>query len=259
MNKERIRREFGEMEIPDMKPEILAKLHEETKISRHRRIRPVLIAAAALILVLTVAVGAAAGGMIRLIPGSRVYFRDDGGNIVRPQGFHAAESANVPLSERALDNIAPYVFDPGLGQEPTLFETADRAEMEALLDMPLILPEAVEERATGYRLWAAGTDGVAVSIYVQIQLDGNWGGDSVNVHLRGSIGSYITAGEPEMHAHTLPDGSAASLSVSETLSGTWSVFGFYTRDGAIYSLRLHGGESKKAALREANAILDTLR
>jgi len=47
MSKERIRREFGEIETPDMKPEILAKLHEETKISRHRRIRPVLIAAAA--------------------------------------------------------------------------------------------------------------------------------------------------------------------------------------------------------------------
>jgi len=259
MSKERIRREFGEIETPDMKPEILAKLHEQTKPVPRRRIRPVLIAAAALILVLTVAVGAAANGMIRLIPESRVSFRDDDGNIVRPQGFHAAESANVPLSERALDNIAPYVFDPGPGQEPTLFETADRAEMEALIDMPLILPEAVEERATGYRLWAAGTDGIAVSIYVQIQLDGNWGGDSVNVHLRGSIGSYITAGEPEISAYTLPDGSAASLSVSETLSGTWSVFGFYTRDGAIYSLRLHEGESKNASLREAKAILDTLR
>lgn len=259
MNKERLRREFCEMEIPDMKPEILAKLHKEAAPAPRRRLRPVLIAAAALILVLTVAVGAAANGMIRLIPGSRAYFRDDGGNIVRPQGFHAAESANVPLSEQALANIAPYVFDPGPGQDPTLFETADRAEMEALIDMPLILPEAVEERATGYRLWAAGTDGIAVSIYVQIQMDGNWSGDSVNVFLRGSIGSYITAGEPEISAYTLPDGSAASLSVSETLSGTWSVFGFYTRDGAIYSLRLHGGESKKAALREAKAILDTLQ
>ena len=259
MNKERIRKEFGEIEIPDMKTEILAKLHQENAPVPRRRTRPVLIAAAALILVLTVAVGAAAGGMIRLIPGSRVYFRDDGGNIVRPQGFHAAESADVPLSEQALANIAPYVFDPGPGQNPTLFETVSRAEMEALIDMPLVLPEAVEEKATGYRLWAVGANGEAVSIYVQIRLDGDWGGDSVNVYLRGSLGSYITAGEPEICAHTLPDGSTASISVSETLSGTWSVFGFYTRDGAIYSLRLHRGESKKNALREAKTILDTLQ
>ena len=258
MNEERIRKEFSTIEIPDMKPEILEKLHTENAPVPRRRIRPVLIAAAALILVLTVTVGAAAGGMIRLIPGSRAYFRDDSGNIVRPQGFHAAESAHVPLSEQALANIAPYVFDPGPGQAPTLFETSVRAEMEALIDMPLVLPEAVQERATGYRLWAAGANGEAVSIHVQIQLDGNWGGDSVNVYLRGSIGSYITAGEPEIHAYTLSDKSTASLSVSETLSGTWSVFAFYTRDGAIYSLRLHGIENKKEALREAKAILDTL-
>lgn len=257
MNNERIRKEFSEMKIPDMKAEILAKLNTPKKSSPRRRIRPVLIAAA-LILVLTVAVGAAASGMIQLIPGSRVYFRDEDGNIVRPQGFHAAESADVSLSEQALANIAPYVFDPGLGQEPTLFETSVRAEMEALIDMPLVLPEAVQERATGYRLWAAGANGEAVSIHVQIQLDGNWGGDSVNVYLRGSIGSYITAGDPEISTYTLPDGSTASLSVSETLSGTWSVFAFYPRDGAIYSLRIHGGESKKEALREVKAILDTL-
>ena len=144
MNEERIRKEFSTMEIPDMKPEILEKLHTENAPVPRRRIRPVLIAAAALILVLTVTVGAAAGGMIRLIPGSRAYFRDDSGSIVRPQGFHAAESAHVPLSEQALANIAPYVFDPGPGQEPTLFETSVRAEMEVLIDMPLVLPEAVK-------------------------------------------------------------------------------------------------------------------
>ena len=42
----------------------------------------------------------------------------------------------------------------------------------------------------------------------------------------------------------------------------WVIFAqryvVYTRDGAIYSLRLHGIENKKEALREAKAILDTL-
>ena len=260
MNEEKIREEFAALQPPEMKPEILAKLHEPKRTAPRRRIRPALLAAAALILVLTAAVGAAVSGTIQLIPGSRVYFWDDDGNIVKPQGFYPEQAADVQLSEQALANIAPYVFVPGPNQEATVFETASRAEMEALIDMPLILPEAIEKIATGYRLWATGANGEAASIYVQIQLNGNWGGNSMNVFLRGTMGTYVTGSEPEMSAHPLSDGSAASLAAAKSSqSGKWSVFAFYTRDGAIYSLRMHGGKSKNAQLREAKAILDTLQ
>lgn len=263
MNEERIRKEFDKMEIPDLKPEILAKLDEPKKTAPRRRVRPVLIAAA-LILLLTAAVGAASSGKIFLNPNNRIIVEDEQGNRLYPYGFTPGRaeniplSANVPLSEQALANIAPYVFDPGPDQQATLFETADRAEMETLIDMPLILPEAVEKMATGYRLWATGTNGEAVHIHVQIQLNGSWSGDSVNVQLLGMLGTYITGSEPEFHEYTLPNGEIASLSVSETRSGTWTVYAFYTRDEAVYTLKIHGTENKKDALQKAKDLLDTL-
>jgi hypothetical protein len=131
--------------------------------------------------------------------------------------------------------------------------------LEALIGMPLHLPEAFARAADGYRLWAVGTVGNPVSIRVQIRANGDWGGDlTMEVYLKGKLPAYITADEPELRGCLLTDGSVAPIAVSETVRTARALaISLYTREGAIYVMHLKG-EKKGDVIRQTEEILETL-
>ncbi len=252
----RLKEEFLSIEIPDMKEDIMKAVKKEKNTRERRRIKPAaVIVMAAMIAVLAVTVGAVAGGMLKLNRGGKIRLMDENGVIYNPTGFHLDEEVDVPLSEKALANIKPYVFLPRTGTESTFFEAADPAEMEAFLDMPLVLPQSIVRDANLYRLWASGANGEAVSIMVQIGTAED--ADVMEVYLRGSPGVIGTASEPVMESAMLPDGTPVSVAVAKRKSGGLVAHALYQVNDAVYHLRVYGS-TKWALLNQVQEILDTV-
>lgn len=253
---DRLKEEFLKMEIPDMKEDIMKNVKKENAPRERRRIRPAaVIVIAALFVVLAVTVGAAAGGMLKLNRGGKIRIMDENGVIYNPTGFHIEDEVDVPLSEKAIANIKPYVFLPLPGTQDTFFETADPAEMEGFLDMPLVLPQSIVREANLYRLWASGADGEAASISVQIGTPDD--ADVMTVYLRGSPGVIGTASEPVMENAMLPDGTPVSVAVAKRKSGGLIAHALYRVNDAVYHLRVYDN-SKWALLNKVQEILDTV-
>ncbi|MBE6560268.1 MAG: hypothetical protein E7662_04015 [Ruminococcaceae bacterium] len=252
MNEKKLKEEYLAMEIPAMKTEIMDAIASPKAKRTHRRIRPAAAAVMAM-LCLCMLMSAAAAGSMLLQEGSRYYSLDSDGNKVKPNGFHTDEDINAPLSEKALANIAPYVFSAG--DPATLYETEDRAEMEEFLDYLFRLPTAVD--AEFYRMWACGTADEVVSLYVQIPLTGAWENGSIDVHLRGGPLNILTGSTPKMYDYTLTDGTSVSLASYKTMSGANAVSALYMDNGAVYHITLRGG-SKNELLLQMKSILDTV-
>ena len=258
MKDNRLKEEFMAIEIPEMKPEILAKIHRQTDTHPRRRVRPAAIAViAAMLAVFGITAGAVTGGMLNLKNGSKYYFTDADGNIVKPTGFHLEGEIDVPLSETALANITPYLWFPAEGDTKREFETPSLEEMEEFLDMSLILPESVKTEAVLYRLNAAGNDGRPVSIHLHIQTAEN--PDAMSVYLLDNPDTIMTASEPEMEDYTLPDGTPVTIAVAKYQEGGRVAHALYRMDeeGAVYHLRTFA-DSKRELLETAKAILDTV-
>ncbi|MBQ2708628.1 MAG: hypothetical protein IJF67_10205, partial [Clostridia bacterium] len=201
---------YREIPAPELKAEIFAQIHGKKLPKPHRRLKTTAILAAAAIL-LTVTAGAAVVGSVKLLPGVTVLFRDDAGNLVRPEGYHLEQGADAPLSEKALANIAPYICHPA---DNLFYETTTRAEMEEFLDRKLHIPTAAEElEGTGlkYVLRAFGADGEAETISVSLY------GDSVEcsfgVNLKTNPYSLITGSRAELREYALPDGTPVTIAV----------------------------------------------
>ena len=253
MNEKKLKEEYLAVEIPAMKTEIMDAIASPKVKRTHRRIRPAAAAVMAM-LCLCMLMSAAAAGSMLLREGSRYYFRDSDGNVVKPNGFHTAEEPDVPLSEKALANIAPYVFSAG--DPATVYETADRGAMEEFLDLTMHLPAAMDS-AEFYRMWACGTADEVVSLYVQIPLTGAWENGSIDVHLRGGPLNILTGSTPKMYDYALTDGTSVSLASYKTMSGANAVSALYMDDGAAYHITLRGG-SKNELLLQMKSILDTV-
>ena len=257
MKDNRLKEEFMAMEIPEMKSKILAAVHRKPLAQPRRRVRPAAIAVlAAMLALFGITVGAGTSGMLNLQNGSRYYFTDASGNLVKPTGFYLEEEVNVPLSEKAMENITPYLWFPAEGETSRDFETSSLETMEEFLDMPLILPECVKEEATLYRLNAAGNDDKPVSIYLHIQTAEN--PDAVIVYLLGTPGVIMTASEPEMEEYTLADGTSVRIAVAKSQKGSLVAHALYRRDEAVYHVRVFA-DSKRELMENAKAILDTVR
>ena len=118
------------MEVPDMKTGILAAIRQKKAVSHRRRMRPAAIAViAAMLALFGITVGAGTSGMLNLQNGSKYSFMDADGKIVKPTGFHLEEDVDVSLSEKAMDNITPYIL-PLTAEEERFFETVSLEEME---------------------------------------------------------------------------------------------------------------------------------
>ena len=255
MNDERLKEEFFAMEIPDMKEDIMKAAKRENSEHPRRRMKPAaVIVMAAMIALLGITVGAAAGGMLKLNSGGRIRIKNEDGVIVNPTGFHLDEEVDVPLSEKALENIAPYVFTPG--EEAALYETAVQEEMETFLDMPLYLPDAIADGASLYRLWAVGADGAAVSIELQVVAEDERDA-SMNVYLRGSAAVIGTAGEPVMGEYALPDGTPVSVAVADSREGGMVGHALYKLNDAVYHLRVYGADHDEV-IERIEAVLETV-
>ena len=144
MKDNRLKEEFMAIEIPEMKTEILKKIRQKKAVQPRRRMRPAAIAViAAMIALFGITVGAGTSGMLNLQNGSKYYFIDADGNTVKPTGFHLEEDVDVPLSEKALANITPYIHLPLTDDEIISYQTISPEEMEEFLDMSLVLPENI--------------------------------------------------------------------------------------------------------------------
>lgn len=250
---QQLRNEVHGLDIPDLKQSILGAIRGNTPVFRQRKLRISRIAViAAILLLLTLTVGAAAGGILKLHSGIPYYFRDADGNQMEPSGVHLEEPIDAPLSETALANIAPYVFS--VGAEATLYETTALAELETFLDQPLYLPDTVISSAELYRLWAVGTDVYSATIYVKIQISDEL--DMV-VHLRSAPINVIMGSDPEFSDYTLPDGTSVQLASGERTRGGRTIQAFYMYDDVLYQISMVG-EKDKTLLREVKLILDTV-
>lgn len=252
----RLREEYLAMPIPEMKENITDAIRSQKR--SHPRRKPKLAAVAilaALIVLVPVTVGAAVGGALYLKTGSRFEVVDANGYRVRPNGFQLEEDICAPLSEQAMTNITPYIFTPGDGKA-TVYETADRKEMELFIDRPMYLPQAADE-AVLYRLWAAGADGKAVNIYVQIQIESEELQGDMDVYLLGGNLNFLTFGEPKMYEYALPDGTPVTIAVADTKDGGKVAMAFYKYEDAVYKLSLSGKNSRDL-LRDVHAVLDTV-
>ncbi len=256
MMEKRLKEEFLSMEIPEMKEDIMkaVKQGNNTRIREKRRIKPAaMIVLAALIAVLAVSAGAAAGGMLKLNSGSRYQFRDDGGNTVRPEGFHLDTEVDAPLSEKALANVAPYVFPSGA--MPTLFETREPEAMEEFLDSSMLLPEAITADTSLYRLWALGENGNPVTLYVQAVREDDL---SMDVYFRSGSINVITGSDPAYYEYRLPGGIPVNIAVAESRKGGMTGHALYESGGAVYHLAVSGRNTKNV-LEKLHTILDTVR
>ncbi len=249
----KIKEAFLAIDVPDRKAEILCALAEPARKREHRRIRP---AAAILmsVLFLTMLMSAAAAGSMLLREGSLYYYRDSEGNMIKPEGFHMKDAADVVLSEKALDNIAPYVYAP---RDPaTEYETATCGEMEGFLDYSMRLP-SFAENASRYVMTACGNSRETASVYVGIQPEGAGEDCSVRVYLRNVSINVRTASTPKLYDYALPDGTPVSIAFYKSMSGYDSVAAMYKDNGAVYHITLRGG-NKNELLTQIKAILDTV-
>jgi len=256
MKNNKLKEEFVAMEIPDLKPEILAAVRRESAVRPRRRMRPAAIAViAAMIALFGITVGAGTSGMLNLQNGSRYSFMDADGNIVKPTGFHLEEEVDVSLSEKAMDNITPYIL-PLTAEEERFFETVSLKEMEEFLDMPLVLPDKIKEEAILYQLRVyGGIDGNAVSILLHIQTADT--PDAMSVYLRGFPGVIMTASEPEMEDYALSDGTPVKIAVAKYQEGGLAAHALYRKDEAVYHVRVFA-DSKRELLDDVKAVLDTV-
>ena len=256
MKNNRIKEEFLAMEIPEMKTGILAAIRQKKAVPPRRRMRPAAIAViAAMIALFGITVGAGTSGMLNLQNGSKYSFMDADGNIVKPTGFHLEEDVDVPLSEKATDNITPYIL-PLTAEEERFFETFSLEEMEEFLDMPLVLPDKIKEEAILYQLRVyGGIDGNAVSILLHIQTADN--PDAMSVYLRGFPGVIMTASEPEMEDYTLPDGTPVTIAAAKYQEGGLVAHALYRKDEAVYHVRVFEN-SKHELMENVKEVLDTV-
>ena len=202
-----------------------------------------------------ITVGAGTSGMLNLQNGSKYSFMDADGNIVKPTGFHLEEDVDVPLSEKATDNITPYIL-PLTAEEERFFETFSLEEMEEFLDMPLVLPDKIKEEAILYQLRVyGGIDGNAVSILLHIQTADN--PDAMSVYLRGFPGVIMTASEPEMEDYTLPDGTPVTIAAAKYQEGGLVAHALYRKDEAVYHVRVFEN-SKHELMENVKEVLDTV-
>jgi len=245
--------EFRGLDVPDMKLDIMGAIREGTHDLPHkkRRISRIMVIAAILLL-LTLTVGAVASGILKINSGNKYYFRDADGNLVKPAGLHLEEPIDAPLSDTALANIAPYVFS--VGAEATLYETTVLEELETFLDQQFYLPDIVKTSATIYRLWAVGPDVHTAVIYVQIQIDDKC---EMEIHLRSDPINIITGSDPKFFDYRLSDGTSAQLASAERTRGGRTVQAFYLYDEVLYQISMIG-EKEKILLREVKSMLDTV-
>lgn len=256
MKDNRLKEEFMAIEIPEMKTGILTKIHRENYVRPRRKMRPAAIAViAAMLALFGITVGAGTSGMLNLQNGSRYSFMDADGNTVKPTGFHLEEDVDVPLSEKAMDNITPYIHLPLTDEEIISYNTVSPEEMEEFLDMPLVLPENIEKEAILYELRVYGTDGNAVTIYLRVQTEEN--PDAMRVYLRGTPGVIMTAGEPEMEEYTLPDGTPVKIAVAKYQEGGLIAHALYRKNDAVYHVRVFA-DGKRELMENVRAILDTV-
>lgn len=256
MKKNTLKDEYLAMDVPEMTDGIMAAVRRDD-CRKKRKLRPgAVVVLAAVIALLGVTVGAVTGEMLKLNSGGKIRIKDENGMVVNPTGFHLEGDVDVPLSEKALENIGPYVGLPRPGEDSAFFETDDLAVMEEFLDMPLALPESLAEEANLYRLWASGADGEAVSIHIQIGTPED--ADAMTVYLRDFPRVVGTASEPEMDRTSLPDGTPVSLVLAESRKGGLVVHALYRKNEAVYHLTLLG-ESKKELLADVQTMLDTVK
>lgn len=256
MKDNRLKEEFMSMEIPEMKTEIMAKIHHKTDGHPRRKVRPAAIAVmAAMLAIFAVTSGAVTSGMLNLKHGSKYHFMDADGNIVKPTGFHLEEDVDVPLSEKAMDNITPYIHLPLTDEEIISYNTVSPEEMEEFLDMPLVLPDHIKSEAVLYELRAYGTDGNAATIYLRVQTEDN--PDTMRVYLRGTPGVIMTASEPEMEEYALSDGTPVTIATAKYEDGGLVAHALYRKNDTVYHLRTFA-DGKRELLENAKAILDTL-
>jgi len=251
----RLKEEFLALETPDMKGDIMKRIHREKTVYTGKKLRPAaVIVIAAVMAVLGVTAGAAVSGKLNVQSGGKYLLKNEYGIAVNPTGFHLEEDVAYPFSEKALENIAQYITTP---PEPAnLYETSVREDMEDFLDMTLHLPDAITEEANLYRFWATGAEGEARSIHLQIGTEADV--DVMTVWLLDTPGVIGTASEPEMDEYTLPDGTYVSLVVAERRKGGLVVHALYKKDEAVYQLSLTG-ENRKELLTEIKAVLDTVK
>ncbi len=256
MKNNRIKEEFLAMEVPDMKTGILAAIRQKKAVSHRRRMRPAAIAViAAMLALFGITVGAGTSGMLNLQNGSKYSFLDADGNIVKPTGFHLEEDVDVSLSEKAMDNITPYIL-PLTAEEERFFETVSLEEMEEFLDMPLVLPDKIKEEAILYQLRVyGGIDGNAVSILLHIQTADN--PDAMSVYLRGFPGVIMTASEPDMEDYTLSDGTPVTIAAAKYQEGGLVAHALYRKDEAVYHVRVFA-DSKHELMENVKEVLDTV-
>lgn len=256
MKNNRIKEEFISMEIPEIKTEILAKIHQEKRVQPHRRMRPAaIVVIAAMLALFGITVGAGTSGMLNLQNGSRYSFMDADGNTVRPTGFHLEEDVDVSLSEKAMDNITPYIHLPITDDEIISYQTISPEEMEKFLDMPLVLPGHITEKAILYELRAYGTDGNAAAIYLRVQTEDD--PNDMSVYLRGTPGVIMTASEPEMEDYALPDGTPVRIAVAKSQKGGLVAHALYRQNDAVYHVRVFA-DGKRELMENVKAVLDTV-
>lgn len=256
MKDNRLKEEFMTMEIPDMKTGILTKIHRENHVRPRRKMRPAAIAVlAAMLALFGITVGAGTSGLLNLQNGSRYSFMDADGNTVKPTGFHLEEDVDVPLSEKAMENITPYIHLPITDDEIISYQTNSPEEMEEFLDMPLVLPTQIIEKAILYELRAYGTDGNAAAIYLRVQTEDD--PDDVSVYLRGTPGVIMTASEPEMEDYALPDGTPVRIAVAKSQQGGLVAHALYPKNEAVYHVRVFEN-SKHELMETVKAVLDTV-
>ena len=257
MKDNRLKEEFMTMEIPDMKTGILTKIHRENHVRPRRKMRPAAIAVlAAMLALFGITVGAGTSGLLNLQNGSRYSFMDADGNTVKPTGFHLEEDVDVSLSEKAMENITPYIHLPITDDEIISYQTVSPEEMEEFLDMPLVLPTQITEKAILYELRAYGTDGNAAAIYLRVQTEDD--PDDVSVYLRGTPGVIMTASEPEMEDYALPDGTPVRIAVAKSQQGGLVAHALYRKDEAVYHVRAFA-DSRRELMENVKAILDTVK
>ena len=250
---QQLRDESRSLNIPNLKWNILGAIRGNPPVVPRRKLRISRITIiAAILMLLTLTVGAAAGEILKLNSGSKYYFRDADGNLVKPSGVHLEDPIDAPLSETALANIEPYVFP--VGAEATLYETTVLAELEALIDQPLYLPDAVKSTAALYRLWAVGSNVHSATIYVNIDISDML---DMTIHLRSAPINIVTGSDPKFSDYILPDGTSVQLAAAERTRGGKTVQAFYLYDAVLYQISMIG-EKEKTLLREVKSMLDTV-
>ncbi|MBE6613237.1 MAG: hypothetical protein E7632_12180 [Ruminococcaceae bacterium] len=250
----KLKKWFGEIKAPDMKEEIFMAIHDNKSTKPKLRLRAVVIAVAAAVMALGITAGAAVAGKVGLTEGLYRKFTDENGNSTE-HGYHLDEGAAVMLSETALANIAPYVSAPG---DKIYYEASTREEMEAFIDMPLVIPAEVEAAAECYRLMAFGTAENIATIYINIPC-GEVCHGPYTVYLKVNAYDTITGGKTEFGEYALADGTPVTLALSNSSrSDSLRLIAYFKVDEALYRIVLSGWD-KTELYERAHALLDTVQ